>query len=171
MMLSDGLGLGVGRADDGSWATAELPEVGGALGCRAGELMTCDRTGGSGGTADDAGKDAGGCEGVEGVVLDDVSDEGIGGRTTAELDTTAVLIAVDRLGTEELGRCDGVALGDGAGVLDTGSLGGGVETGTLVDMVGDGRGGVDGPGRPVPAQLSRMLSEVTTAPSRPITRT
>lgn len=114
--------------------------------------------------AERCGDDGEGCGGLDST----------GDLTAAELETTGELTGVDRLGCVELSRCDGVELSDSAGVLETGLLGtgwldGGVETGTLVEMVGEGWGGMEEPS--APAQSSRMSREVTTAPSRPITRT
>lgn len=157
-MLSEGLGVALGLAEDECCPAAELLDVC-ALGRPAGELET-------GELAEDE-------ETREGTV----ALEETGGLITAELETTGLLVGVDRLGGVELGCSDGVALGECAGLLDAGLLdagwldGGGVEGGTLVEMVGDGRGGVDETGPPLPAQLSRISPEVTTAPSSPITRT
>jgi hypothetical protein len=79
----------------------------------------------------------------------------------AELGGAELLVA------GELGGTVTVGVEVCAGVLDVRvELGDGV-TGTL----GVGRLVLDGKGLPVLAQLSRMLSEVTTVPSRAITRT
>lgn len=62
----------------------------------------------------------------------------------------------------------------GAGGVDVrgGVLDGRVEVGAgVTGTLGVGRLVLDGPGLPVLAQLSRMVSEVTTVPSRAITRT
>lgn len=78
----------------------------------------------------------------------------------AELAGTELLVAVDVggwvAGGVELGGVELGGVGLGVGV-----------TGTL----GVGRLLLDGPGLPVLAQLRRMLSELTTPPSRAITRT
>lgn len=79
--------------------------------------------------------------------------------------------AAELVGAGELGGRDTVAVGGRAGVLGAGREEfGGVETGALVGTLGLGRAGLEEAG-PVLAQLSRMLPEVTTAPSGPITRT
>ena len=79
----------------------------------------------------------------------------------------AELAGGELTGADDVGRGVVVTVTVGAGELGVRvQLGG-----KVTDPLGLGRLVLEGPGLPVLAQLSRMLSEVTTAPSRAITRT
>jgi hypothetical protein len=162
MMLGSGLGVGL---DDAGPAGSEPAgwELDGVdfeglvallLGRGVGALEPLDELPVDGPPGEPAAEVAGGCcagglsEGLAGTELE-----------VAEL-----------LGAGEVGGWDTVAVGVRDGVLGTGRDEVGVP-GALVGTLGLGRAGVEDPGWPVLAQLSRMLPELTTAPSRPITRT
>lgn len=96
----------------------------------------------------------------------DVTGAELAGVELAGAELAGVELAgAELLGAEDVGVVVTVAVG-------AGELGVRVQLGGRVtDTLGLGRLVLDGPGLPVPAQLSRMLSEVTTVPSRAITRT
>ena len=166
MLLGVGLGSGL---DEVGTAAAEVPA--GEDGVRSAVLDT------GGGTT---------------LGLDELTaeDEPAGGGRTALLlgAAGAELAGAELVGTEVAGALEDTERLDageldvgelGAGELGTGLdvLGAGLEVlgvavpGRLVGTVGVGRVGLGELGGTVPAQLSRMLLELTTAPSRPITRT
>lgn len=156
-----GVGLGAGLETTGTAAEEVLAGVAGVrfavLDCDGGTTRGLDEPAAGGDVSERAGED--GAALVVGTTGRETAGAELAGAViTGALEDTVRLVAGE-LGAEELGAGREVL-----GVAEPGRLGG---------TVGVGRTGLselDGTGT-VPAQLSRMFFELTTAPSRPITRT